>query len=407
MLHLLPRTSTSPPPIPTDHGHVPHSILATRPPIPPNPAPPPAVQSLPNLPFLWDRQSPDWPFPLSTFSIRVPFLWDRQSPDWPFPLSTFSIRVSHLASPLPRATIPRAMGEQPTTSPSDRPSSQITAEPPRYCRRCNYNLHGLTAPRCPECGREFDPTNPKTYRSRPARGWAHYAKRAAYALAVLLLLLVGIWGWFFWGWYDEQQALRALQVDPENVDHVQYTPILTYWPKEHLGPAGFVLDRVTYFGASHDRNPPDFTPLAKLTKLKLLDLESSSITDLAPLAELTELRFLGIRYTRVSDLSPLARLTKLEQLYVGHTAIKDLTPVAGLTELHQLSLPDTAATDVTPLARLTKLTGLYLQGNRITDFTPLAGLKTLRRLSVPDAGITAEQLVALQRALPDCKIERR
>ncbi len=26
-----------------------------------------------------------------------------------------------------------------------------------YCRKCRYNLTGLTEPRCPECGTEFDP----------------------------------------------------------------------------------------------------------------------------------------------------------------------------------------------------------------------------------------------------------
>ncbi len=26
-----------------------------------------------------------------------------------------------------------------------------------YCKKCRYNLTGLTEPRCPECGTEFDP----------------------------------------------------------------------------------------------------------------------------------------------------------------------------------------------------------------------------------------------------------
>src|SRR4051812_33799815 len=30
------------------------------------------------------------------------------------------------------------------------------------CLDCNYPLFGLPTPRCPECGREFDPMNPAT-----------------------------------------------------------------------------------------------------------------------------------------------------------------------------------------------------------------------------------------------------
>jgi hypothetical protein len=32
------------------------------------------------------------------------------------------------------------------------------ALPPGHCVICGYNLFGLTEPRCPECGRPFDPT---------------------------------------------------------------------------------------------------------------------------------------------------------------------------------------------------------------------------------------------------------
>ena len=38
-----------------------------------------------------------------------------------------------------------------------------------FCRSCGYDLHGLDEPRCPECGRAFDPHDPRSYnRSRTA-----------------------------------------------------------------------------------------------------------------------------------------------------------------------------------------------------------------------------------------------
>lgn len=39
----------------------------------------------------------------------------------------------------------------------------MSAEPARYCRGCGYSLHGLPEPRCPECGRNYDPADPRTY----------------------------------------------------------------------------------------------------------------------------------------------------------------------------------------------------------------------------------------------------
>jgi hypothetical protein len=37
-----------------------------------------------------------------------------------------------------------------------------TTQPIGLCLTCGYALHGLPTPRCPECGREFDPLDPAT-----------------------------------------------------------------------------------------------------------------------------------------------------------------------------------------------------------------------------------------------------
>jgi len=31
------------------------------------------------------------------------------------------------------------------------------------CKSCHYSLANLTERRCPECGREFDPSDPRTF----------------------------------------------------------------------------------------------------------------------------------------------------------------------------------------------------------------------------------------------------
>lgn len=50
-----------------------------------------------------------------------------------------------------------------------------------YCRQCDYNLHGLSEQRCPECGRTFDPSDPNTFHEKTRR-----QRRRRFALQVFL-----------------------------------------------------------------------------------------------------------------------------------------------------------------------------------------------------------------------------
>jgi hypothetical protein len=47
------------------------------------------------------------------------------------------------------------------------PAPHDTIDPPPRCLGCAYILEHLEAPRCPECGRIFDPLNPATYTRVP------------------------------------------------------------------------------------------------------------------------------------------------------------------------------------------------------------------------------------------------
>ena len=308
--------------------------------------------------------------------------------------------------------------------------STTPAASPRFCRRCSYDLHAtpLENPRCPECGHPFDPADPRTFRRRPVRRWLRHVRRAAACLLILFLVLAAVWGWFYWGWYSDRQALVSLKLDPSNPAFVEYTPILTPWPKQHLGPAGFVLDRVVEVNLTFrsdltdlaplaqlthlqqlylaDTSVSDLTPLARLTDLQELDLSDTRVTDLAPLTRLTSLQHLSLDCTGVTDLAPLTRLTNLQSLNLGHTDVADLAPLAGLTDLQTLHLDKTGVTDITPLARLMNLQELWLYGTGVTDLAPLGGLKSLRYLPVPKETISEAQADALRRTLPGCTIQR-
>lgn len=90
-----------------------------------------------------------------------------------------------------------------------------------YCKDCRYDLRGLEADRCPECGREFDPADARTYDrfSSRIRGLVApgIGARATIAFLVLLIwsmtviipgsitgvlsgpfVLVHVWDWWPW-----------------------------------------------------------------------------------------------------------------------------------------------------------------------------------------------------------------
>ena len=136
----------------------------------------------------------------------------------------------------------------------------------------------------------------------------------------------------------------------------------------------------------------DLTPLAGLTNLTWLDLWNNQITDLAPLAGLANLIWLHLSSNQISDLTPLAGLTNLTSLNLGGNLggnkVPNLTPLAGLTNLESLSLHDSQISDLTPLSGLINLNSLNLASNQISDLSPLAGLTNLTWLVLWDNQIS-------------------
>lgn len=91
--------------------------------------------------------------------------------------------------------------------PNEPPTAEQTAEP-LHCPLCDYNLHGLPEPRCPECGYSFD-WDELRIAIREKKSWFfEHAQRR----------LVGTWittlgaacvPWWFWRELSAGSALRA------------------------------------------------------------------------------------------------------------------------------------------------------------------------------------------------------
>ena len=60
----------------------------------------------------------------------------------------------------------------------------------------------------------------------------------------------------------------------------------------------------------------DIAPLARFTKLTILDLEGTQVADINPLAGFTTLNLLNLRNNNIADSAPLEILPNLEGLLV-------------------------------------------------------------------------------------------
>lgn len=151
-----------------------------------------------------------------------------------------------------------------------------------------------------------------------------------------------------------------------------------------------LLPNLEWLTLADDNEITDLTPIAKLTKLKTLDLYGcADLSDLKPLSGLTDLTWLRIAGTQsLNDLSPLVSLTKLDWL--------DFNTCKGLA-------------DVSPLAKLPSLKTLGLAYCReVTDVSALFSAPALKRVEITTCpGIPQDQTNRLQELFPDSRMARR
>lgn len=317
------------------------------------------------------------------------------------------------------------------------------AQPALYCRRCGYALVGLSANRCPECGRPFDPTDRRTFTRYPHSGLVRYwIRKIVLGLTIVLLagaILASAWfGWVYWTyraeWQAEQEAIAALKASADDAWQVTvdtwYVPfgweyslpfcpdyLLTRvwmvavrgdspWQASLSGLASFKHCRsitLPRLGIADDH----LRHLEGLTRLEWLDLEwNPAVTDdgLVHLRGLTSLRELHLQYTSVSGagLRHLQGLTRLTYLTLAGTRVQDgdlaaLTafPFLSILVLDELPIADA---DLVHLKAL-PLTQLWLNQTRITDtgLVEVGQMPRLECLLLADTSITDAGLQHLSR----------
>lgn len=103
-------------------------------------------------------------------------------------------------------------------------------------------------------------------------------------------------------------------------------------------------------------------------------------------------------------LNEVTRLYSLDNLSVAGNGITDISPLSAMGGLSTLNISYNSIYDISPLAGLTNLRTLYLDNNPVTDLSPLYNLTALTTLSIRGIEISAAQLEALSRTLPNCAI---
>jgi serine/threonine protein kinase/Leucine-rich repeat (LRR) protein len=184
---------------------------------------------------------------------------------------------------------------------------------------------------------------------------------------------------------------------------------------------------VTTFGFFTD-NVTDISPVRALARLNSLGCGSTPegkgrLSDLSPLQgmSLTSLYFPGTQVadlaplrgmpltgllctgSPISDLSPLEGM-RLRSLHFQNAGqISDLTPLRGMP-LTEMSCGDCPISNLSPLRGM-PLTVLSCSQTKVSDLSPLQDCKSLKTLTVTKTKVTPATVAALQKALPNCKIE--
>ncbi len=145
----------------------------------------------------------------------------------------------------------------------------------------------------------------------------------------------------------------------------------------------------------------DLSPIKGML-LTRLDLRSNRLlADISPLQGMPLTR-LDLTNTQVINLSPLKDMA-LTELKCQYTQVSDLSPLKGMPLVNLLA-NDTQVSDLSALKEM-PLKSLILHTTLIADLSSLESCKSLMTLSIRNTKATPAGVAALQKALPNCKIE--
>ena len=206
---------------------------------------------------------------------------------------------------------------------------------------------------------------------------------------------------------EGMRRLETLELDGQNYSASQIENIagLTWLIELNLHGSPLTNSPLTSAGLEH---------LAKMTRLKKLDLSSTEVDSLEALKGMHDLQELNLSGSAIGDdsLAALADLKKLKTLNLADTSVGDwgIAHFSKLENLEELDLSKTTITDeaLSTVAGLKRLKKLHLSETRITDagFVRLASLPNLKLLIVDGSRVTDSAQDVYRNAHPDVRMFR-
>lgn len=145
------------------------------------------------------------------------------------------------------------------------------------------------------------------------------------------------------------------------------------------------------------------TNLSNLEELVLLNCRD---TDFSFIAQLKQLKILDLSHNKNIDPSFLSQLKNLEQVNLQSCGINVLPDLQNLHKLKVLVANRNSLASIEPIKHLTNLEYLDISGNDIPDISPLSDLKRLRFLSLIDLGLENMDPIAQLSLLEELMIAR-
>ena len=254
-----------------------------------------------------------------------------------------------------------------------------------FCRTCEYDLQALAENRCPECGREFDPGERRSYDLKPRR---RALRRWAWGLSLLALLALvaagGTMGWLYRGWDHDRQALAQLKRHGIIREEVAAMPVM-----ERLLPQRWQYLRTRVWSVCLDSKkltPEEWAMMERMEYLRDARLGLPAGSDMQHLARLKGLSYLQINSKEINDanLANIESLSKLGSLSLTGGRMSD----AGIAHLKKL-----------PVLESLSLYNVELDDRGLMSLAQLAALRQLRLDHPPS--ITEEGIQQFKAARPD------
>ena len=158
---------------------------------------------------------------------------------------------------------------------------------------------------------------------------------------------------------------------------------------------GSELEKVVLAALGRSRGPVTWERANALTRLRV-----DEMADVSPLAALTNLKQLTLNSNGIGDVSALSALTYLDQVTLSFNEIVDVSPLASRTRLNLLDLRFNQIVDISALSRLARLERVWLKSNRIVDVGALVANTGLGEDDIVDLSDNPLSVRALNEQIP-------